>query len=231
MDKKTSTVNNMIANMEEVDRLLAIHEKLTGKARGRRHQVDVLNKSAIVLITACWEALAEDIATQAFDFLLAKVNDHNKIPIKIRTLASRKLKDAEDHTKVWELAGDGWKQVLINYRDHTLDRFVGSLNTPRAANIDNMFRDLLDFTDISSSWKWGSLTSQKAINKLDRFITLRGAIAHRVSTSESVSKNRVRDFRKFAFRLAVKTSNAVNSHIYKIVGETPFDEWKFGGVS
>lgn len=40
----------------DVDRLLEIHENLGGTAPGRRRRLEVLNKSAIVLITAIWEA-------------------------------------------------------------------------------------------------------------------------------------------------------------------------------
>ena len=50
----------MRENMREVNRLLEIHWELTGGQPGRRHGVEVLNKSAIVLITACWESLVED---------------------------------------------------------------------------------------------------------------------------------------------------------------------------
>lgn len=45
---------------KDIDRLLEIHQRLGGKGKGRRHQLEVLNKSAIVLISAIWEAYCED---------------------------------------------------------------------------------------------------------------------------------------------------------------------------
>jgi hypothetical protein len=44
------------ANLTEIDRLLELHALVGGKTKGRRRGLEVLNKSAIVLITAYWEA-------------------------------------------------------------------------------------------------------------------------------------------------------------------------------
>jgi hypothetical protein len=53
------------ANLKEIERLLALHTMVGGKTKGRRYGLEVLNKSAIVLITAYWEAYCEDIAAEA----------------------------------------------------------------------------------------------------------------------------------------------------------------------
>ena len=70
-------------NMKDVNRLMEIHKELTGDDAGRRHGVEVLNKSAVVLITACWEAFVEDVATLGFDFLLSETDSHDNIPKKV----------------------------------------------------------------------------------------------------------------------------------------------------
>jgi len=227
---KVHPIINMSANMTEVDRLLAIHGQITGTSRGRRHRVEVLNKSGIVLITACWESCVEDLAIQAFDFLLKQATSPDNFPRKIRVLASRQLKEASDPTRVWELAGDGWRKVLAEYRKSILDKFVGSLNTPRSDNIDKLFADLLDIRQISSSWTWGKRSATRNKKTLDGFIKLRGDIAHRVSTSKSVTKAKVRDYRDFAFCIAVKTSNLVKEEMKKKTGNVPWKNWSFGPV-
>jgi hypothetical protein len=48
-------VRLLVSNVVEVESLLKIHRKLTGPGPGRRH-VEVLNKSGIVVLVACWEA-------------------------------------------------------------------------------------------------------------------------------------------------------------------------------
>ncbi len=227
---KPQPIENMSANVKEVTRLMDIHAQLTGRERGRRYDVEILNKSSIVLITACWEALVEDLASDGFDFMLKHAEDSAVFPAKVRALASRKLKAADDETKIWDLSGEGWRKVLATHRDRTIASLVGSLNTPRAENVDRMFRDILGISKVSSSWYWGRLGTARAREKLDEYVALRGAIAHRVSTSGSVTKAGVSEFRDFAFRLAVKTSNRVNNHIFDRVGERPWSHWQFGSV-
>ena len=50
---------------KDIERLLEIHQALGGDAKGRRHRLEVLNKSAVVLITAIWEAYCENLAAEA----------------------------------------------------------------------------------------------------------------------------------------------------------------------
>lgn len=220
----------MIENMQEVRRLMEIHEELTGTSPGRRHRVAVLNKSALVLITACWESVIEDIARESIDFLVEKADSPEVLPAKVRTLASRELKKADDDTKIWDLAGNGWKTVMRIHRDRTMQRFLGTFNTPKAKNVDQLFKDLVGISRVSSSWHWGKLSADKARRKLDDFVSRRGEVAHRVATSKAITKPRVRAYQELTFRLAVKTSNEVNRHINDLVGESPWIYWKFRSV-
>ena len=218
-------------NMNEVNILMNIHERLTGRQPGRRYGVEVLNKSAIVLITACWESVVEDLAGDGFDFLLEKATSPDKIPMKVRVLASRGLKEDQDETKVWNLAADGWKDVLKDHKEHMLRRFIGTFNTPRAENVDNLFDNLIGLNKVSSSWYWGRITVTEARGKLDSFVTRRGEIAHRVMTARSVAKTTVRDYQNFVYRIAVLTSNRVAGHISRLVGDRPWGIWQYGSVS
>jgi len=59
-------------NCEDVERLLEVHRDLGGSGRGRRRRLEVLNKSAIVLLYAFWEAYCEDIAAEGLNHLKGK---------------------------------------------------------------------------------------------------------------------------------------------------------------
>ena len=67
-------------NAEDVDRLLEIHQNLGGDAQGRRFRLEVLNKSAIILITAFWEAYCEDIAAEALEHVINHVPTASELP-------------------------------------------------------------------------------------------------------------------------------------------------------
>ena len=51
-------------NCEDINKLLEFHESSGGSSPGRRYGLEVLNKSAVVLICAIWEAYCEDIAAE-----------------------------------------------------------------------------------------------------------------------------------------------------------------------
>ena len=75
-----SHLKSLLNNASEVERLVEIHAKVAGKGRGRRIGVEVLNKSAIVLLVACWESFIEDVASSAFNIILDKAKTPEAFP-------------------------------------------------------------------------------------------------------------------------------------------------------
>ena len=101
-------VRQFLDNIAEVRQLQQIHTKLGGPGPGRKRDVEVLNKSAIVLVVACWEAFVEDLATIALDYMIANAKDHNAFPkVVLDRVASK-----NSGPNAWLLAGEGWKKVL-----------------------------------------------------------------------------------------------------------------------
>jgi len=221
-------IDNFVDNAREVLGLLEIHESKTGKKRGRRFGMEIVNKSGIVMITACWEAFVEDTAVEAFEFLLAQTSDHSTLPSGILRRVAKHLKEDKNEIRIWNLANDGWKQVLRDYRKELLHSHVSFFNTPRAGNVDDLFKALLDYDALSNEWHWNRISADSAKKKLADYITLRGAIAHRVKASESVLKDDVVDYSVFIMRLAVRTSNVIRDHVHKLVGKYPWTRKKMG---
>jgi hypothetical protein len=209
-------------NRQDVDRLWTIHGEVAGAGVGRKHDVEVLNRAAIVFVTASWEAYVEDVATEAFDLLLANAPSADKIPAKVRTLASKELVDAPDKRRVWELADGGWRTVLQKHPDAAIAQWVQSLNTPRAEQVDQLFESLIGLTALHTRWSWQGMNANDAKGKLDRYITIRGQIAHRVSHDESVYKNWGTDYLAHVERLVEKTDEAVASFVLDTVGKAPW---------
>ena len=215
-------MENFIGNMNNVIQLVGIHETLTGQEPGRRFGVEVLNKSAIVLATACWEAYIEDLAEEAFNFLFDASLDHSGIPTKVQGLVGRSLKDEPDDKSVWKMADEGWRTVLQNYKANVLKRYTGTLNTPKPDKIDKIFEELIGLQNLSSSWSWRRMPSGEAINRLTKYIELRGAIAHRVSVRTAVRKSDAIEYALFVLRLAAKTTNTVGKYLTDITGQKPW---------
>ncbi len=217
-------------NLKDVDRLLDFHVKIAGGTRGRKYEVEVLNKGALVLLVACWEAFVEEVAGSAFEFLLNNATNHSVFPAKVLSLASEPLRKAQDGREVWQLAGDGWKKVLIDHRDRTLSKSINGFNTPRAENIDRLYEHLLGITGISRNWRWRGITPEQATKKLNDIISTRGSIAHKVKHSGYVYKKDVEDARKFILRLAVITNNRTCNHLKKLTKKKPWKTYKYRTV-
>src|SRR6266567_9089709 len=75
---------NFEANAADVSRLLEIHKYFGGDAKGRRFRLEVLNKSAIVLITAIWEAYCEDLAAEALQHLVKYAPNSTVLPKELK---------------------------------------------------------------------------------------------------------------------------------------------------
>ena len=211
--------NALDENLADIDRLLAFHSDKGGDKRGRRHKLEVLNKSAIVLITSYWEAYCEDIAAEALEHILDNANSSDDIPEEIKKMISKELKKDLNELSVWKVADDKWKQFLTDRIEKLKEERNRNLNTPKTGNIDKLFESALGLSKVSSSWRWSKkLTVKGAREKLDNFVVLRGEIAHRGKTAKSVQKSQVVDYRDFIKNLAKKTGGAVNKHVKEITG-------------
>lgn len=63
--------------------------------------------------------------------------------------------------------------------------------------VDEIYRCLFGLQTISTSWHWTGMKAEKSVGKLQKLVTLRGSISHRVSASEKVHKELVRDYNNF----------------------------------
>ena len=99
-------VSSLIDNVKEVDRLRKILSQITPKGPGRKHNVQVLHKSAIVLLVACWEAYVEDLVEASLEHMTIACKDHKAFPKYVL----ERVAAAHTGLAVWELAGEGWKR-------------------------------------------------------------------------------------------------------------------------
>ena len=215
-------IDRFLENVKEVTRLLEIHTRIAGSSVGRKHDVEVLNKSAVVLLVACWEAFIEDLASSAFVFLLANAADHSTFPDDVLTLASRKLKAAPDNRLVWRLAGAGWRDVLEEHKSELFKEYISKLNTPKPKQVDALFASLLGISSLSSRWSWHTTTSAKACARLTALVELRGSIAHQVAADRPVRKSQVRAYVDLIHRLAIASTNRVAVHLLTRTKQRPW---------
>ncbi len=215
-------IDSLKNNFQEIDRILEIHSEISGSGPGYKHNVQVLNKSAIVLLLACWEAYIEDLADNAFDFMLSKTNQPNVFPDYVLSIAAKEIK--KSNTDIWGLSNDGWKTVLKSHKVSILKKYTveGAFNTPSPKNIDMLFSNLIGFTSLSRLWYWPGMSIQNSKKKLEEIIKIRGNIAHRVQSSKKIVTSYVKESKTFIFRLAIISNNRIVKYIEDKIGVEPW---------
>lgn len=206
-------------NAKDIERLLALHESEGGSTAGRRHGLEVLNKSAIVLITAFWEAYCEDIASEALRHIVKHAKGADRLPVELQKIVAKSLKSEQHDLAIWKLADGGWRKHLLDRFDAMTTERNKKLNTPKTQQIETLFRDAVGIEKVSGAWRWPKMTVDQATKKLDKMVSLRGAIAHRGSNSASVTKSQVTDYFKFIKKITAKTGGAINTHVKSATGE------------
>lgn len=205
-------------NCQDVDRLLAIHRDLTGTLPGRRRQVEVLNKSAIILLTAFWEAYCEDIAAEGLARLVSGAPDSRALPKELQKKVAKSLKEHANELAVWDLADQGWRTVLTSRLAQLQQDRNRRLNTPKSDLIDALFLETLGIDRISGRWFWRGMSAAQARDKLDKYVTLRGEVAHRGAAASSVKKTHVTDYYEHVKKLVGRTGGRVNAVVKRATG-------------
>lgn len=204
----------------DVDRLLEIHTDLSGDSVGRKHGVEVLNRSGIVLLVAAWESFCEDLAKEGLGHQLNYANDANDLPKKLRQLIAKELREDKDELALWRVAGSAWKPYLVQRAEVICDERAYAWNTPKAGAVSQLFVDTMGFDTLRDSWKWAGVSQKRASEKLNELVTLRGDIAHRAE--KTVSKATLTGHLKHVRRLVSASDAAVCTYVTKQTGTAPW---------
>jgi hypothetical protein len=203
----------------DIERLRSLHRDIGGPAPGRRYGLEVINKSAIVLITAIWEAFCEDLASEALKLLVENAEKADVLPKYLKQQIAAELKNDKNDLAIWKLTDDGWRNVMMTRLDQLRDRRNRRLNAPKSIVIDNLFLEAIGLDKISNCWELKKTSASDARTKLDRYVELRGAIAHRGTTTTPCRSSDVEDYFMHVRRLAGSMVIEVNRFVEKATGK------------
>ncbi|WP_245779005.1 hypothetical protein, partial [Dokdonella immobilis] len=95
--------------------------------------------------------------------MITNAKDHSAFPKAVLDRVASQYSGPN----AWMLAGDGWKKALRDNYAGILAKTAGSLNTPRSAQVDDLFAKTIGLQSISKCWHWRGRTNDKAIAALD----------------------------------------------------------------
>lgn len=214
--KQYDTIAMLELRLADANRLIGIHANMTGTGPGRRYEVDVLNRSAIILAVAAWESFVEDLAIRNSVALERRLKRAEDLPESIRTplllwiYESAKFSSPTNEARaaMWSLAGNGWR---FKFRDFVKEKSK-NLNTPNSENVAKLFRLSLGIQNITDDWiyrRWGSDTYNK---RLDDLLRLRHRVAHGAISTETVGKTRARKAVSLVRHLGERTVESVSKN-------------------
>jgi len=208
--------------MTDIQRLMEIHGDVGGRAVGRRVGVEVLNRSAIVLLTAIWEGYVEDVSAEAVEHLVNHLSDASHLPLSLRKKVAAEFRENPNQVAVWSLAGDSWKSVLRARLTTYAAENAQRLNTPMSERVDTLLDGVVGIPQVTDAWHWSHMSRARARGKLDSLVRLRGDIAHGSGAKRPVQKGDVTGWRNHVGRLVEKTDDRVNAHVTHVTGVALF---------
>ncbi len=204
---------------KEVDDLLDFHSRLRGtQGKGRSAaNLEVLHKSAVVLLTACWESYVENILAESIELIARYLNDSSLLNDDLRksiaSTTSKNLRINKNHDLYpWFFTGDGWRIILWEFAELK----ISELNTPDSANAKTIFALLLGIEDITLSWGRPAKSSPAAAEKLDNHLIDRHVIAHGASPTKNFTKSYITNYRDFLDLTVEKTDKEVSKKLLSV---------------
>lgn len=217
-------------NLGDVFQLLNIHRKLTGPGPGRRNNVESLNRSSIVLLCANFEAFVEDLASSAFDRLVMRASTYQSLPLSIQKSIAKEVKLDKNELSPWTLADNGWKVVAAKFRQKVIDDSISKFHSPKYGNLQSLFKTLVGFEDLETCFRWKGMPPLQAKQKLNKFVTLRGEIAHGKRPAPTVLRAEAIQYTRFLAILSVRLSNEVRDYCRNQTGDIPWYSMHFAKI-
>lgn len=210
-------------NAEDVDNLIDIYKGLVTvyneTGGGEPDGAGVLFKSAIVLLVSNWEAYIEDITSEALEHIVRESKNSSGIPKEIKKKIRSAILAEKNEIEMWNLADDGWRDYLLKRLSHYKSERNKNFNSPKSTKTIEFIRDNLGIDDISTYWIPDKNHPEDIKKELDKFIEVRGSIAHRGKIQVTIDLAYVKKHLKLIRYIASITGGKISTHVKRITGK------------
>lgn len=218
--------------LRDIDDLLAAHQVRGGRGRGRRWNVEALNRSAIVLCAAHLEGFIEDLFSESMQSILAGRPNVAAVPMEIRLLCLRPLatsvRDVRRPEQTEEALGRLLTQAInlghprrrLRPTDINVGAVLWEFSTPTPSAIDSLFGHL-GMHELLNRLRWRGMRSARIRQRLQELVDRRNEIAHG-TIGVHVGRAEVAYFRAFLPRFSRLLDGTVRNHIRSFMGADPW---------
>jgi hypothetical protein len=192
-------------NLRDVHRLVFLHQNASGTTRGKRG-LGHLTRAGLLLLCAAWERYVETVLIEGATYLTTSLPGCASLPAIIH---QKVVNHANNNSTPWsaaDLLTPSWAQVYLD----AIARKTTALNTPKYHKIQGLFHDYLGIADIGQCWSLGSAL-------LDRFVVLRGEVAHRGAQSRYVHFSQLLKYEKDVTIFVKETDNYLSDQLRFLV--------------
>ncbi|MFJ6195748.1 HEPN domain-containing protein [Micromonospora sp. NPDC092111] len=209
---------NFVANADDIRDFYSLHQEAKKvDVKAIYEKLHVANKAVLVLVAALWEAYCEDVAEEGLRLLVQHAPNWEALPRPLLKAVAKELRRLDEEFAPWTLAGEGWRQYLLDRLYLLGQKRNYSFATPKAKNVDALFLESVGIVRISDAWTL-PLGVEWARNELDSFIDKRNVIAHRYEPGSTVAKRHVKQFYNLVSGLVARTDAAVGRVIREVTG-------------
>ena len=215
-DKNIADIDLLVDMYEAAHELIEIQSESGEKLPAG---YDVALRSALVLLVTCWEAYIEDIVSEGVEHFANHLSSPHDLPQSLRKSLLRHLSQ-KGQDAYWDLSGDGWKTVLKSQLKELKGKRDFNFNSPVSSKTKDFIAEALGLEDITICWKFENREPEANCELLDKFVKLRGQIAHRAKLPKKVEVDAVHGSISFFKALVGKTGGRVNTHMKEITGKS-----------
>ena len=203
-DSNISDINRLIDMYEAAHELIEVQgeEKMPAG-------YDVALRSALVLLVTCWEAYIEDIVSEGIEHYSTTLKDPQDLPDSLRRSILKHLA-RKGQDSYWDLSGDGWKNILANLLKELKAKRDFSFMSPESQKTKEFVAESLGLEDITSSWDFEGRSAEENAALLDKYVKVRGKIAHRAKLAKKVEVDTVHAAVSFFKLLVSKSGGKIN---------------------
>jgi hypothetical protein len=191
-------------NIADVDNLISSHRILNNGGRGKKG-LGHITRSVIVMLCATWELYIESLLCESLEIILNRKTTPKDLPTIVKKTLVKLVKEDKHELKPIELAGNGWRETLLNYAKTETEL----LHTPKSTKLDLLYKRYLGMPEFSSLWSTSS-------SDLDDFVGKRGEIAHKGRQARYIKIGELKADRQIIYDLVTEVDKQILDYLMRV---------------